>query len=73
MGHDKWLRAKACADRLSIGVSTFWRWVKLGRIPPGTRFSKRCTAWKESTIAEFEAFCGKNEQGNAREGDKEAQ
>ena len=47
------LRAKDAAAFLAIGVSTFWRWVKDGRLPKGTRLSARATVWK---ITDLEAF-----------------
>jgi predicted DNA-binding transcriptional regulator AlpA len=50
MTDDKWLRAKECAEYLNIARYTFWRWVKDGHIPPGSRLSNRCTVWKLSVI-----------------------
>ncbi len=41
----KVLRAKDAASFIGIGVSTFWRWVKDGKIPEGTKLSTRCTVW----------------------------
>jgi predicted DNA-binding transcriptional regulator AlpA len=39
------MRAKECAKFLGIGLSTFWRWVRIGRIPEGIHLSARCTVW----------------------------
>ena len=39
------MRAKSAAAFLDIGESTFWRWVKEGRLPKGTRLSARATVW----------------------------
>ena len=47
------MRAKDAAAFLALGESTFWRWVKDGRLPKGTRLSARATVWK---IADLEAF-----------------
>ena len=47
------LRAKAAAAFIGIAESTFWRWVKDGRLPKGTRLSARATVWR---IADLEAF-----------------
>ena len=46
------LRAKDAARFLGIGESTFWRWVKDGRLPKGIHLSTRVTVWK---IAALEA------------------
>jgi predicted DNA-binding transcriptional regulator AlpA len=62
MNQGKYLRAKECAEYLNIARSTFWRWVKLGIIPPGIRLSNRCTVWKLSVLEAFVA---------AREGKKQ--
>ena len=29
----RYLRAKAFAEALGIGTSTFWRWIREGRLP----------------------------------------
>ena len=50
---DRALRAKGAAAFLGLGESTFWRWVKEGRLPKGTRLSARATVWR---IADLEAF-----------------
>lgn len=47
------LRPKACAAFLGIGISTFWRWVKEGRIPQGIRLSARATVWKGADLERF--------------------
>ena len=47
------LRAKGAAALLGLGESTFWRWVKDGRLPKGTRLSARATVWR---ITDLEAF-----------------
>ena len=47
------LRAKDAAAFLALGESTFWKWVKDGRLPQGIRLSARATIWR---IADLEAF-----------------
>jgi len=47
------LRAKAAATFIGIAESTFWRWVKDGRLPQGLRLSARATVWR---IADLDAF-----------------
>ena len=47
------IRAKEAATLLGIGVSTFWLWVKQGRLPKGTRLSSRCTIWLYTDIENF--------------------
>lgn len=47
------IRAKSAAAFLGIGESTFWRWVKEGRIPKGTRLSARATVWKREDLEQF--------------------
>ena len=56
------LRAKGAAAFLGLGESTFWRWVKDGRLPKGIRLSARATVWK---VADLEAFL---EQQTSRQG-----
>lgn len=47
------LRAKEAATFLTIGESTFWRWVKEGRLPQGIRLSARCTVWMRESLEIF--------------------
>lgn len=47
------MRAKEAAAFLSIGVSTFWRWVADGRLPKGTKLATRTTVWRRSDIEAF--------------------
>lgn len=55
------VRVKAASAFLGIGESTFWRWVKEGRLPRGTRLSARATVWR---IADLEAFLKQAALGN---------
>ena len=47
------LRAKDASAFLALGVSTFWRWVKEGRLPKGIRLSARATVWKREDLEHF--------------------
>jgi predicted DNA-binding transcriptional regulator AlpA len=49
----KVLRAKDAASFLSIGESTFWRWVQQDRLPKGVRLSARVTIWRTSDLEAF--------------------
>ncbi len=53
LSQNKRLRAKDCAEYLGIALSTFWKWVKQGKIPAGTRLSSRCTVWGLDTLNKF--------------------
>ena len=41
------------AGAMRVAVSTFWRWVKEGRLPKGKRLSSRCTVWLRADIERF--------------------
>lgn len=47
------MRAHDAAKFLGVAVSTFWRWVKEGRLPKGRRLSSRCTVWLRADIERF--------------------
>ena len=49
----KVLRAKDAAAYLALGKSTFWRWVKDGRLSKGIRLGTRCTVWKTEDLERF--------------------
>ena len=44
------LRVKEIAKLLSIGVSTWWGWVKIGKAPQGIKLGSRITVWRASEI-----------------------
>ncbi len=44
------VRAKQAAQYLSIGISTFWLWVKQGKIKPPTKHGARVSVWKAEYI-----------------------
>lgn len=46
-----WLRAKQiCGPLLPIGLSTWWLWAKLGKIPKGVKLSSRITVWRREDV-----------------------
>ena len=47
------LRAKECVEFLGIKRTTFYRWVKEGKIPAGLHLSPRCTVWRKGQLEEF--------------------
>lgn len=49
----KFFRAKEIAQLLSIGRSTWWLWVKTGKVPKGFKLSPRVTVWKAEDIETF--------------------
>lgn len=49
----KAMRVKECAAFLGIAESTFWRWVKEGRLPKGRRLSARATVWLREDLENF--------------------
>ena len=55
----KYLRAKHCAEYLSVAETTFWHWVSDGLIRKGTRLSSRVTVW---TVDDLEDFIKRRQQ-----------
>ncbi len=47
------VRAKQSAQHLSIGVSTYWLWVKQGKIKPPTKHGARVSVWQAEYIREL--------------------
>ena len=43
-------RPKEAAALLCIGVSTFWRWVQIGKLPKGKKIGERTTIWKREDL-----------------------
>ena len=55
------LRAKQGAKLLGIGLSTFWLWVKQGKLPSGVKLGNRVTVWKVDDIMAFVDQASKKE------------
>ena len=47
------IRAREAADYLSIGLSTYWLWVKQGRIKKPIKFGSRISVWSAEYIREL--------------------
>ena len=47
------VRAKQSAQHLAIGISTFWLWVKQGKIKPPTKHGARISVWKAEYIRDL--------------------
>ena len=50
---DRKLRARDAAIFLGIARSTFFAWVKNGKIPKGIKLSNRCTVWELTALEDF--------------------
>ena len=46
-------RVKEIAAHLSIGISTWWRWVKTGKAPQGIKLGSRVTVWRVSEVMDL--------------------
>ncbi|MDR1741932.1 MAG: AlpA family phage regulatory protein [Synergistaceae bacterium] len=53
--NERYLTARAVAERLAISTATIWRWLRLGQFPAPKRFGSRCCRWPLSAVAEWEA------------------
>ena len=49
----KAMRVKDASAYLGIAQSTFWRWVKEGKLPKGRRLSPRTTVWLREDLEHF--------------------
>ena len=47
------VRVKQAAQYLNIGVSTFWAWVKQGKIKPPIKYGERVSVWQAEYIREL--------------------
>lgn len=46
-------RAKDAAAYLGMAESTFWEYVRKGKIGKGLRYSSRCTVWRQKVLDKF--------------------
>ena len=51
--HSGNVRAKQSAKFLSIGISTYWLWVRQGKIKPPTKHGARVSVWKAEYIRDL--------------------
>lgn len=69
-----YFRAKSAARYLDIGLSTFWAYVKEGKIPNGIAISPNCRLWPVNYLDEFVAraadvpVCGGAKRGRKPRG-----
>jgi len=47
---DEWLTPKQVCKRLNISYTTFFEWVRQGKLPQGIEFSARAKRWRISDI-----------------------
>lgn len=47
------VRAKEAAKHLRIGLSTWWLWVKQGKLPQPVRLGSRTSVWKASVVRDI--------------------
>ena len=45
-----WLTPKQVCKRLNISYTTFFEWLRQGKLPPGHEFSARAKRWRMSDI-----------------------
>ena len=56
---DSFLRVPSIIERMGVSRSYWWKGVKDGKFPPGTKLSARVTVWRSSTIDSLIATIGK--------------
>lgn len=52
---EKFIRINEVAEKLGIGRSTAWLWVKQNKLPKPIKLSERVSVWKLSDIENFMA------------------
>ena len=57
--HDSLLRVPSITERLGVSRSYWWKGVKDGKFPAGTKLSARVTVWRASDIDALIATIGK--------------
>jgi predicted DNA-binding transcriptional regulator AlpA len=50
---DRLLRLPEVLERVPVGRSTWWKWVKNGHAPSPVKIGPRTTAWRESDLNAF--------------------
>lgn len=49
------LRVKDVAKMLGIKPGTVWKWVREEKLPKPRKISPKCSVWRQSDIAAFQA------------------
>ncbi len=63
--HSRIYRPKPTAIFLGVSISTVWRLVKAGQLPPPIRISSQAVGWTEQTLIEYVASRTTNAGGAA--------
>lgn len=65
VGEDALWRAKDCAARTGMGISSWWALVSRGIAPKPVKIGNRFTAWRASAVLAFieQVAAGEFEQG----------
>ena len=51
--YERLLRLPEVLERVPVGRSTWWKWIKDGHAPRPVKIGPRTTAWRESDVAAF--------------------
>ena len=51
---DLWLTPKQVCEHLNIAYTTFFEWVRQGKLPPGMEFSPKAKRWRMSDISAWQ-------------------
>ena len=51
---DLWLTPKQVCERLNIAYSTFFDWVRQGKLPPGLQLSPKAKRWRMADITAWQ-------------------
>lgn len=62
-GPDRFLRLAAVLDRTGLSRTTLYRMVRAGTFPEQIRIGLRCSAWRESSVLEWQ----RNPRGFSRD------
>ena len=60
---DAFVRARECAAFLGIGLSTWWAWVKNGRVDRPIKLGPKTSVWQAGYVRDLQrAFCESEEE-----------
>lgn len=51
---DPFMRAANCAKAFCIGESTWWSWVRQGKVKPPVKLGARTSVWRSSYICQLQ-------------------
>ncbi len=54
MSTNRYLSARAVAERYDIGLATVWRWTKRGNLPQPRKLSPGCTRWSAAELEQYD-------------------